>query len=171
MEDFVTIEIAKKLEEKGFDYKCLYVYNNEQIINPEIVKAFGELSDDGYYELTKEGGGKLDWSFVYINEYQLMQYRDIRIPIEMIRAPTISQVLKWMREEKKIFVAINIGYCYETDVIPFPTNPNMEPILKGYYYGIWELDNLSDKNAHSEYFESPELAALAGIEYVLDNLI
>ena len=47
----------------------------------------------------------------------------------------------------------------------------MEPILKGYYYGIWELDNLNDKNGHSEYFETPELAAIAGIEYVLDNLI
>ena len=80
-------------------------------------------------------------------------------------APTISQVLTWLREEKKIFIAINIGYCYE----PFLTNPNMEPILKGYYYGIWELDNLNNKNALSEYFETPELAAIAGIKYVIDN--
>lgn len=83
----------------------------------------------------------------------------------------IYDVLKWLREEKKIFVTINIGYCYEIYEIPFPTNPNMEPILKGYYYGIWELDNLNDKNGHSEYFETPEHAALAGIEYVIDKLI
>ena len=88
-----------------------------------------------------------------------------------IAAPTVSQVLKWLRDKKKIFVAINIGYCYESDEIPFPTNFKMKPILKGYYYGIWELDNLNDKNAHSEYFEAPELAILAGIEYVIDNLI
>lgn len=31
----------------------------------------------------------------------------------------------------------------------------MEPILKGYYYGIWELGNLNDKNALSKYFEAP----------------
>lgn len=86
-------------------------------------------------------------------------------------APTIEHVLKWLIEKKKIFVAINIGYCYESDEIPFPTNPKMEPILKGYYYGIWELDNLNDKNARSEYFEAPEFAILAGIEYVIDNLI
>ena len=73
-----------------------------------------------------------------------------------VMAPTISQVLKWLREEKKIFVTINIGYCYDSDEIPFLTNPNLEPILKGYYYGIWELDNLNDKNGHSEYFETPE---------------
>lgn len=89
----------------------------------------------------------------------------------VITAPTIHQVLKWLRKEKGLFVAINIGYCYETNEIPFPNNTKIEPILKGYYYGIWELDNLNDKNGHSEYFETPELAAIAGIKYVLDNLI
>ena len=89
----------------------------------------------------------------------------------ILYTPTIAQVLKWLREEKKIFIAINICYCYESDEIPFPNNPKMEPILKGYCYGIWELDNLNDKNALSEYFEAPELAAIAGIEYVIDNLI
>lgn len=84
---------------------------------------------------------------------------------EDVPKPTISQVFVWLREEKKIFVAINIGYCYE----PFLTNPKMEPILKGYYYGIWELDNLNDKNALSEYFEAPELAALAAVNYIIDN--
>ena len=85
--------------------------------------------------------------------------------------PEIHQVLKWLRDEKKIFIAINIGYCYESYEKPFPTNPKMEPILKGYYYGIWELGNLNDKNSLSKYFEAPEQAALAGIEYVIDNLI
>ena len=47
----------------------------------------------------------------------------------------------------------------------------MEPILKGYYFGIWELDNLNDKNACSEYFEDYEHAVLEGIDYVLDNWI
>lgn len=86
-------------------------------------------------------------------------------------APTISQVLMWLRKEKKIFIANNISYFYESYEKPFPTNPKMEPILKGYYYGVWDLDNLNYKNACVEYFESPELAAIAGIEYVIDNLI
>lgn len=88
-----------------------------------------------------------------------------------IDAPTIPQVFKWLREEKKIFITINIAYCYEDDEHPFPTNPEMKPILKGYYYGVWNLDNLNDKNGRSEYFESPEQAALAGIEYVIDNIL
>ena len=86
-------------------------------------------------------------------------------------APNIYEVLDWLRNEKKIFIAINICYCYESYEKPFPTNPKMEPILKGYYYGVWDLGNLNDENGRSEDFESYELAALAGIEYVLDNLI
>lgn len=125
---------------------------NEEFVSYEIAK---KLKEKGFDWETKEA---------YERNIIVCRYEDYP-------KPTISQVLKWLREEKKIFVAINVGYCYESDEIPFPTNPKMEPILKGYYYGIWELDNLNDKNARSEYFEDYEQAALAGIEYVIDNLI
>lgn len=151
--DFVSFEIAKSLKEKGFKEKCVAYYwisINEH--TPSFVVE-DNMPDEGIciIDLLSEHN-KAEWS-------------------PFIDAPTISQVLKWLREVKKIFVAINIGYCYESDEIPFPTNHKMEPILKGYYYGIWELDNLNDKNARSEYFEDYEQAAVAGIEYVLDNLI
>lgn len=106
-----------------------------------------------------------------LNFSRVLQTNSLAENYNCITAPTISQVLKWLRDKKKIFVATNIGYCYENYEKPFPTNPKMEPILKGYYYGIWELDNLNDKYARSEYFEAPEFAILAGIEYVIDNLI
>lgn len=157
MEDFVPFELAVKLTEKGFDYKCLFVYNKEQIINPEIVKAFGGLSDDGYYELTKEGGGKLDWSFVYINEYQLIQYRDVLIAREMIKAPTISQVLKWLFDEKQLFVNIDCNICDKFGLF-FTIYKKGEE--------TWEACGFDDN-----YYNKPEEAALAGIEYLLDNLI
>ena len=148
MEDFVPYELAVKLKEKGFKEKCYAYYfppDNKLIYNINQFRG-GILYDNlhSYNSLPKEV-----------------------VTSDFIDAPTIPQVLKWLREEKKIFVAINIGYCYE----PFLTNPKMEPILKGYYYGIWELDDLNNKNALSEYFKTPEQAALAGIEYVIDNLI
>lgn len=158
MEDFVPFEIAKKLEEKGFDYKCLFVYNKEQIINPEVVKAFGELTDDGYYELTKEGGGKLDWSFVYINEYQLIQYRDVLFAREMIKAPTISQVLKWLRKEKEIDIILQPIFLYNEN------NRERE-------YGIEIYAPQLNNPTHLDYFKKWEKGVIAGIEYVLDNLI
>lgn len=145
-EDFVPYELAVKLKEKGF---------------PQSPDWFNYSS---YYEW--DGLRKIHSLCNASVWFDSNTNRD-----NIYIAPTISQVFKWLREEKRIFVAINIGYCYESDERPFPTNSKMEPILKGYYYGIWELDNLNDKNGHSEYFETPELAALAGIEYVIDNLI
>lgn len=143
MEDFVPFELAVKLNEKGYpQHICEHAYiTRDDEENERYV-----LGDREYIP--------------FIPDY-----------LPTIASPTISQVLKWLIKEKRIFVAINIGYCYESDEIPFPANTKMEPILKGYYYGIWELDNLNDKNGCSEYFEKPELAALAGIEYVIDNLI
>ena len=148
MEDFVTFNLAKKLREKGFKDNCIgyYDYEGEFHYNYESAISNKEI-------------------YFCHNKFDNIWHRDL------VDAPTISQVLKWLRKEKKIFIAINIGYCYESYEKPFPTNPKMEPILKGYCYGVWDLGNLNDKNGHSEYFESPELAAIAGIEYVLDNLI
>lgn len=159
MEDFVSFDLAKKLKEKGFDYKTLYVYNKEQIINPEIVKAFGELSDDGYYELTKDGGGKLDWGFVYIDDYQLIQYRDVCFARDIIRAPTILQVVNWLYDEKKIFLTVDI----EPNGFFFIVNSNI-------------LTNDDGKMSFDIYnsectYPAPKEAALAGIEYVLEKMI
>lgn len=147
MEDFVTFEIAKKLKEKGFtcDYPFA-MYNKYEEFCPLY-------SSDKFY--------------FGIDDFDKHAYI----------APTISQVLKWLRKEKKIFITINIGYCHE-NYEPLSTNPTMKPtttkrhyVFEGYYFDIWTLYNFNNKNVSFEYFESPELAAIAGIEYVLENLI
>lgn len=53
MEDFVTFDLAVKLKEKGFKKKCLFAYNDEQVINPKVIEEYGNLTDDGYYEQFK----------------------------------------------------------------------------------------------------------------------
>ena len=150
-EDFVTYDLAVKLKEKGFKEKCYaYYYPKGSVLIFNKNQFRGGIVEDCLYSNNS-----------LPNECMASDFVD---------APTIYQVLKWLRE-KKIFVAINIGYCYESYGIPFPINPKMEPILKGYYYGIWALDNLNDENARSKYFEYYEQAAIAGIEFVIDNLI
>lgn len=65
--------------------------------------------------------------------------------------PTISQVLKWLRDEKKLHVRASvyfIGWCVDVT--------NMD--AKRMYSTECEYDNY-------------EQATLAGIKYVLDNLI
>lgn len=69
--------------------------------------------------------------------------------------PTISQVLKWLREKKKLHVSImtfmfRAGWCYE--VVRLGENPNLVA-------------------AHRNSYNTYEKAANAGIEYVLNNLI
>lgn len=73
---------------------------------------------------------------------------------ERINAPTISQVLKWLRESKKMFVQIEIngmGYIVS--------------IYRRKYFDSELIYPLKNK------FDTYEHAALAGIEYCLDNLI
>lgn len=110
-EDFVSFSLAKKLKEKGYPQK------------PD------NMSCMPYYEYDEVGNHA-----ALCNEIVWHMSTEPRDTI--FAAPAIHKVLKWLREEKKIFIAINIGYCYESYEKPFPTNPKMEPILKGYYYGI-----------------------------------
>lgn len=77
---------------------------------------------------------------------------------EAYTAPTISQVLKWLREEKKIHVAIDIMKAYT------------EAKLIYWGYNIVLIDKY--EVYHFEWnSNSFEQAAIVGIEYILDNLI
>ena len=67
-------------------------------------------------------------------------------------APTISQVLKWLRKEKKIHICVD----FDGDM--------------NWYYQIaiyGSTDIAADGYGYNDY----ELSALAGIECVLDNFI
>ena len=94
-------------------------------------------------------------SQLYVAHYHNAFHSDSK---ESIDAPTVSQVLKWLREEKELHTEI---YMYHN-------------------YYLWEIYNTqiydsdftqkSEKYSETEY-ETYEEAALAGIKYVIDNLI
>lgn len=81
---------------------------------------------------------------------------------ERINAPTISQVLKWLREEKKIHICIDIyddGWFFD---------------IASYYKedtDVYEIKLPYKSSKVTPDYDSFEQAALAGIEYSLDNLI
>lgn len=155
MEDFIPFELAVKLKEKGFNEKCLFVYNDVQIINPKVVEEYGYLTDDGYYELTEDGGGKLKFDNVYIYEQQIILRDKIIIERNFIDAPTISQVLKWLREEKKIYIMVDRSFS-----------------VRGWHYYIIDDDDFENPiQQEVEHNRCYEQAAIDAIEYVLDNLI
>lgn len=83
-------------------------------------------------------------------------------------APTISQVLKWLREEKKIHIEIGFGcygFCWDLTL-------NIK-YVEGYNNSEWDLldcekyAEIDNQGNHSTYEE----CVLCAIEYVLDNLI
>lgn len=130
MEDFVSFEIAKKLKEKGFREECLAYYSKDS---------------DFYYNTSY--CSDVDCAFKSFNS------RPNHICGKRIDAPTISQVLKWLREEKKLFIEISCNY---TDY--FPTVRLLDSRQTDYIRG-------------DVVYSTYEQAALAGIEYSLDNLI
>lgn len=128
-EDFIPYELAVKLKEKGFREDCI-----AQVKRDNTIK-FNYVFDNNIRTILK-------------CHNKLTPYVD---------APTISQVLKWLRD-KEVYVVPT--FCVDQ-------NDN----------GYWDfrIINLIDgtlvydeiKNRYNTY----ELAALAGIEYVIDNLI
>ena len=131
MENFIPYELAVKLKEKGFT--CEHPF--------AMYDAVGI-----FYALYTSAGSIECYDYRDFDEHDYI-------------APTISQVLRWLREEKKIHIAIDLW-------------------LSGYaamiYTGISkENNNFNWKNFYNDQdkYETNELAALAGIEYVIDNLI
>lgn len=127
----------------------LYFYHIMEFVNYELAKR---LKEKGFTLPKSNVVGKFDsdgvfHSQLYINFTETMDS-------EEIIAPTISQVLKWLREEKEIDLVIEPLF-YE--------NRHRE-------YGIRVFAPRLNKPVHCGYFNKWEQAALAGINYYLDNL-
>ena len=141
MEDFVTIELAKKLKEKGFSEKCLYHYFDNKLV------ANTCKSDND--NITTE-------DLLMSCNYLVSQFDTVGSNVVVSDAPTISQVLKWLREETKINVNMRL---YKEN---------------GWYYTIQNYKGeplYSQLTNTDELYPSYEEAALVGIEYVINNLI
>lgn len=133
MSEFVTFEISKKLKEKGFKEPCLgWYYPNE-------------ISGYDYRTLIVFNRSR----------YRGDRYKDLLIlhDDKYIDAPTISQVLKWLRE-RDIMV----------EIIPSLVDD-----------GTWTFSFRIQTNKFydraTKDYTSYEQASIAGIEHCLDNLI
>lgn len=134
---FVDKQLAIKLKEKGFDRPCLGFYNP---IQDELQLYCANNKDVTYKNILTS---------VYKNKV-------------LVDAPTIEQVLKWLREEKDI------------DIVIEPIDRNTiymggeKYILAIYFCGKRDYKIHKDNN---DKFVKWEDACIAGIEYVINNLI
>lgn len=140
MSDFVNFKLAQKLKDKGFREECLYHY---------------PCSGGDYAYANCCPGDDVNTDYLY----QCNNKDSDRL----IDAPTISQVLKWLREEKKISIEVSIHCSLKWMCGIYDFSDGIADFTQYDYNGI-------DDTVYILY-DSYEQAALAGIEYVLDNLI
>lgn len=148
--DFVSFSLAKNLKEKGFN--CEYpfaMYNKYEQFCPLY------SSDKYYFEIDN------------FDKHACI-------------APTISQVLKWLRKGKNIDIEIHaeVGMLGNKVYVPFIstyTEFNFETSPEVVRYRQKKFNptrSLSHEIVPAlVYFKEWEEAAIAGIEYCLDNLI
>ena len=133
---FVSFDLAKKLKEKGFVCDLPFAMYNE-------LEQFALLTTSAPIRKAESG-------YTYRDYYDYEDFDE-----NDFIAPTIAQVLKWLREEKKIEVVASFSYRNR---------------VWGYQVGDMTLSE--DSILSYDYsFPTYEEAALAGIEYVLNNLI
>ena len=69
--DYVSFSVANLLKEDGFDEWCDAFWSESPFIPDSTIEKYGELSDDGYFELTVQGGGDIPFYEVYSREPHL----------------------------------------------------------------------------------------------------
>lgn len=131
-ENFVTVEIAKKLKEKGFRKPCVATYDDD---------------------------GMLGYNYYQPKRIHAISFDDcLCISDDLVLAPTIPQVLKWLREERNLHIVIDItNYGFISSTISFK----------------WDKSYCENEIEHYDHkgYSTYEEAAIAEIEYTLDNLI
>lgn len=152
---FINKQLSIKLKEKGFDKPCFGYYHPET--PTEFVDGALSLNCDscsgGTYEETFES--------------------DIDFNPNVIGAPTIEQVLEWLREEKNVHIGIipyftmstknNIMWQWEILLIgKIIECKNTLYIDKDYNY---------TKLVSAECYSGYDDACIDAIEFVINNLI
>ena len=132
MEDFIPFEIAVKLKEKGFREECLLHYTDTGSLFSNSIDTYDRPNQELDYS---------DFRKCFNNGNS----------IGLVDAPTLSQVLKWLREKEISIEPCATPYSY-------------------WYYMIKEKGTIKVTYT-GENYNNYEQAAIAGVNYCLDKLI
>ena len=140
--DFVSFDLAKKLKEKGFVCDLPFAMYNE-------LGQFALLTTSAPIRKAESG-------YTYRDYYDYEDFDE-----NDFIAPTISQVLKWLRKEKKIHISpVLWGMGWYVDIQSFTKETDEDYV----YYDV-------DNKFQSIDYETYEEAVIAGVNYCLENLI
>lgn len=132
---FISKDLAIKLKEKGFNKPCFGWYDNQIT---DSINLYLNVKEGDYTDLLE-----------YTNDFEWI-----------IDAPTIEQVLEWLREEKDI------------DIVIYPIDRNT--IYMGgekYILSIYCCGKRDYKihESNNDKFVKWEDACIYGIEYLMNN--
>ena len=130
-EAYVSFETAKLLKEKGFDENTLMVY-----------MSYGDLCKCNRYDSIRNSN-----------------YNDITKNYFECTAPTLQMAMKWLIEEKNIFIVIE---PHDYDYINEKS--------KSFSWSLWIGGNYYECIESKDY-PSYEEAIEAALKYCLNNLI
>jgi hypothetical protein len=146
---FVSKDLALKLKEKGFDKPCFGWYDNKIIDNN---KLYLNVKEGSYKDLLE-----------YTNDFEWI-----------IDAPTIEQVLKWLREKDIIVyckpyhtMATKNHIMYEWNVDTKETKEDNKNVCLTYVDNDFGYVRYSSFDCVANYDD----AILAGIKFVVEYLI
>ena len=125
---------------------------NEDFVTYELAV---KLKEKGFREKVNAYYGKHE------NIFEIHPALDMNDADYGASAPTISQVLKWLRNEKKIYISI----------LPFATHSTINKVAFYYLINYNSTGETMEGIEQNVYCAEWKDAAFAGIEYVLDNLI
>lgn len=156
---FVNKNLALKLKEKGFDKPCFgyyYIETPTGFVDGELVLNRYHCRGGSYKET-------LERHIVFQPKEGFVGY----INSNIVDAPTIEQVLEWLREDCGLYISMACSRNYDIDA------DGRE--LGSWVYWWYEIysylsANLIYQEEEKEY-DTYDEAILEGIEYVVNNLI
>lgn len=110
MNNRISVEIALLLSNTSFSIDDMeewyrHTYTKGSIVREDAYKRFGELTDDGFYELTKDGGGDLDWDEIYTNDWHLTNHYPMDDE-KFLLCPTLDEVRNYFLKKKKLQITV-----------------------------------------------------------------
>jgi hypothetical protein len=132
--NFIDKQLALKLKEKGYDRPCFGEYRH---------------GHDNFIPFLTDGNQSFE---------ELLQYS------WFIPAPTIEQVIKWLREKKKIHISIDVLSSMNKNFMC-----KQEPRLIFDVRVAYFKEEIFNYHELAEPYFKYDDACIAGIEYIINN--
>lgn len=112
--ELISLDVAKALFKTEYTEWCEMSYARGSQITDYAIEKYGELTDDGYYELTKRGGGTEPWNKIYDQKFRLSYFKGSNgwfkeEGYRAMTAPSVYEVQRWLRDEHGIIVEVRFN--------------------------------------------------------------